>query len=113
MPSILLTGDCAPLMPGMALHAPDLHIEQRPDGLPVRAALRPGPLCVTLTDSGGEIAAPTKAAFFRGLSLLCQHCTRGRTARRRRRRLRRWASCWTARATPCPPPAPCAPSCAA
>ena len=29
MPSILLTGDCAPLMPGMALHAPDLHIEQR------------------------------------------------------------------------------------
>lgn len=73
MPSILLTGDCAPLMPGMALHAPDLHIEQRPDGLPVRAALRPGPLCVTLTDSGGEIAAPTKAAFFRGLSLLCQH----------------------------------------
>ena len=61
MPSILLTGDCAPLMPGMALHAPDLHIEQRPDGLPVRAALRPGPLCVTLTDSGGEIDAPTKA----------------------------------------------------
>ncbi len=72
MISICMTAD-EQLMAGVKIHAADLNISLSENGTPVFARLRQGPLDVVRTQKEVRIEAETKAAFFRALTLMCEH----------------------------------------
>lgn len=61
------------LLPGVKIHAADLELSLDEGGTPVYVKLRRGPLDITRTEERVQIEAETKTAFFRALTLMCEH----------------------------------------
>lgn len=72
MISIRLIGD-EQLLPGVKIHAAELELSLDENGTPVYVELRRGPLDMMRTEEKVQIEVETKTAFFRALTLMCEH----------------------------------------